>query len=133
MRDLLATTERFITQNVIARKELRSSAGCVSHVCNLLWAWRPFTDELWAAVEDKGRMKASFVDKRGRRRKRPANCIWTCQVIRTLTWLRSFLRHERGAISRTWVLSHYISEEADLVFLFDACPWGLGGILVEKG
>ena len=133
MQDLLATTERFIAANVISRKELRSCAGCVSHVCNLLWAWRPFTDELWAAVESPGRMKSAFVDKRGKRRKRPANCIWTYQVFRTLTWIRSFLRSEQGSISRTWVLAHYLSEYSDLVFLFDACPWGLGGILVEEG
>ena len=78
-------------------------------------------------------MKQFATTPKGSKRKRPQNCVWTHQVIRTLSWIRSFLKSERGAISRTWILRHYLAEDADLLFLFDACPWGLGGILVERG
>ena len=71
--------------------------------------------------------------KKYRTRRRPSNCVWTHQVIQTLSWLRSFLRRERGAVVRTWLLQHYMQEATDLTFLFDACPWGLGGILVQNG
>ena len=84
MHDLLATTERFIRANVISRTELRSYAGCVSHVCNLLWAWRPFTEELWAAVESTPKMRLDVNAKRGKTRKRPRGSLWTTQLIHIL-------------------------------------------------
>ena len=30
-------------------------------------------------------------------------------------------------------MSHYMASDTDLLFLFDACPWGLGGVLIHCG
>ena len=30
-------------------------------------------------------------------------------------------------------MTHDLSDATDLLFLFDACPWGLGGVLVHRG
>ena len=149
MRELATTTKQLMAKNVCSLKEIRSFAGAVNHVASLLWGWRPFLEELWAAISapKQATMPAANTTsstKRGGRRKKkakdkrvrsgaPPNCIWKTQIIQTLLWIDTFLAGDMGLLSRTWSLDQYIAVAADLTFSFDASPWGIGGVLVHKG
>ena len=50
MREFEAVAEEMSNTNVVSEKHLRSFTGAVNHIANLVWALRPFLDELWAAI-----------------------------------------------------------------------------------
>ena len=43
-KHLLESTDKFKQNNMTSKKDLRSYAGCVRHLANLVWAWRPFAE-----------------------------------------------------------------------------------------
>ena len=59
--------------------------------------------------------------------------MWNSQVIQTLIWIHTFLAGEMGVLTRAWDLADYTAQTAGLTFSFDACPWGIGGVLVHHG
>ena len=64
---------------------MQSFAGQTNHVANLLYAWRPFIAELWAAIYNR---KDS---KQGR--------VWIKQIAGTLRWIELFLNKRRGSLT----------------------------------
>ena len=52
LQDLLSIIETMETRNVILVKELHSFAGKCTNVATLLYMWRPFLTQLWAALSE---------------------------------------------------------------------------------
>ena len=50
MDNLLELTREINSLNIIPRKTMQTVAGKCSHVANMLFAWRPFLDPLWASL-----------------------------------------------------------------------------------
>ena len=106
---------------MIPKRDMKSYSGKVSHVANLIWAMRPFMEQLWAACESS----AGNAARRG--------SVWKRQVNDALTWIAAFLREQHGTLVRQWQLSAYLSSSTDVVITFDASPWGLGGVVFVSG
>ena len=116
MKDFGALVDELLRQRRVSLGEIRSFAGKANHICNLLYAWRPFISELWAAIYSRSAISS------GR--------VWIKQIISTLLWMRCFLDGHRGALIRTWHFDDFLHPEAAATLFLDASPWGLGGILV---
>ena len=61
MNEYAADVANLIKQRRITTRVLRSFAGRTGHIANLLYAWRPFISELWAALYDRQRAGSSRV------------------------------------------------------------------------
>ena len=116
--ELLELTRTYLSKNVISVKDLRSYVAKASNFATLLFCWRPFLSELWAAVtSDHGSSGA------------PANCLWTKQILPSLKWLHAFLVGEAGAIVRVYTLSAFGNRGKRINICTDASPWGLGAAI----
>ena len=111
-----------MNKNVLAVKELRSYVSKAGNFATLLFSWRPFLGELWAAV------CAPEVSTGA-----PSNCVWTQQVRSALLWIRAFLRRERGSIIRIFTLQAHRGGGQRVLMCTDACPWGVGAALFLDG
>jgi len=100
----------------IPLKKMQAFAGKANHVANLLYGWRPFIDELWAAIYSRSAIES------GR--------VWTKQVATTLAWLQLFLDGHKGSLTRSWRFHEYLHPRAPGTLYLDASGWGLGGVLV---
>ena len=58
LEDLLTEARAIGKNNKIKRKELRIFTGKSNHVASLIWTWKPFLDELWAAADSTHRSNA---------------------------------------------------------------------------
>ena len=112
---------RSLKTNKIKLKELRSLTGKCNHVASLIWTWKPFLDEMWAATETKRKTNAGY------------NKIWTKQVAGSLKWLVAFIMRESGEVSRTWSVATHLTPAYDVALVFDASPFGLGAVLYISG
>ena len=56
--------------------------------------------------------------------------LWRKQIDQTLRWIWFFLSRSSGRLTRQWYVDSYSSDVADVCFILDASPWGLGGLLV---
>ena len=105
--------------NVIAVKCLRTVIGKCMAIASVIYVWRPFVQELYAALH--GPTNA------------PQGCIWIKQVKHSLLWLLAFLNNEAGSIQRTYGLTQYLQTGTDVQITWDASPYGMGAYLTEKG
>ena len=90
-------------------------------MASLIWSWKPFLDELWAASASTTRSRAT------------QGCIWTKQISSSVNWLVAFMHHEKGEVSRTWSLEAHLTPAHRLPLVFDASPWGIGAVLYRDG
>lgn len=118
--ELLTTVEKHRGANVISTKDLRSLIGLACHFASVLYVWRPFLNELWAALQDTSANSRA-----------PPNCVWTRQISHTLDWLAAFLQRQRGALSITYSLDAYLNRGPPVRIVGDASPWGMGAYLVQ--
>ena len=86
-----------------------------------MWAWRPFTDQLWSALHSTKYSNA------------PRGHLWTRQVKQACRWILAFLEMEGTGVIRTVPLSAYLESAAALTFVTDASPWGLGAVALRHG
>ena len=135
LKDLATATKEILSKNVIGRRKLRKYTGSANHVSNLLFAWRPFLDSLWAAsaAGPKEQMagKAAWRSKH-RKTRAPKGTVWTKQIKGSLRWILDFLSGVHGPLTREWLLHHYVDTYTTLRMVLDASPWGLGGVLFEN-
>jgi hypothetical protein len=116
--------------NVIGEKELRSLAGKTSSIASVIYNWRPFVSELWAALGAQGTERGGAP---------PPGCIWTKQIARAVQWMRTFICRGRNAqrsaagITRVWLLESYLGRGPKISITFDASPFGLGAVLQIDG
>ena len=112
MDDLAVETDQLLRQHTVSFKRLRSYTGRVNHVCNLMWAWQPFTDQLWAALNSH----------RSKPTNAPRGQLWTRRLKQALRWIKAFMTMEGNAVSRSWPLSADLGAAAEWAFVTDASP-----------
>ena len=78
MADLKKLTVDVLKCPRIALDELRSYAGKANHVATLVYYWRPFLDQVWAALCESKPSNA------------PAGYVWVKQVRSSLSWVLAF-------------------------------------------
>jgi hypothetical protein len=120
IQDLTKQVEEALSGNVISRKALQSLAGRANHVASLLHVWRPFLQQLWAALSAPAGAA-------------PNRCVWVKQISVALRWLNVFLNGTSGVLTRSFSLESYMNWGPKFELTLDASPWGLGGILVIDG
>ena len=113
MDNLRQTTEDILKRNVVGHRKLKSYTGCANHVANLLFAWRPFLDTLWAASAGTSAQPEPHTKKKSQAFKRkksrsPRGTVWVKQVRTSLLWILSFLSLHQGPLSRTWDLHYFL-------------------------
>ena len=123
MADLATATEQLLRQHTITFKRLRSYTGRVNHVCNLMWAWRPFTAQFWAALNSD----------RSKPTNAPQGQLWPRQLKQALRWIHAFMKMEGSAVTRSFPLSAYLGSAAEWTFVTDAYPHGLRAIEIHRG
>ena len=125
MQELLSDTQELSRKNVVGKRALRSYTGRCNHIANLLFAWRPFMDTLWAAVTQG--------EKEQKRSWAPKGMLWTRQIRQSLRWVSTFLQGPQDKLSRTWSFEEFESIKRVVTITLDASPWGLGGVLQIDG
>ena len=105
-------------------KGLRSLAGELSWVAGLVPQVRPWVTMLWAAVT------TMLSPAPPGTRQRPRGTVFMPMVERPLLWIRSFLRGERGGISRHHALRPL--KQVQFHVRTDASTTGFGGILLSQ-
>ena len=53
MKDFAKDVQRLLRQRRIQLGVLTSFTGRTGHIANLLYGWRPFISELWAAISER--------------------------------------------------------------------------------
>ena len=120
---LLEIILEMLSANVISVKALRSLAGKATNVATLVPVWRPFLNQMWAALSalENGTSNA------------PANCVWTKQVESSLLWLVAFISGQSGSVSRTFDFKHCCGQSIPVEITTDASIYGYGGWLSVGG
>jgi hypothetical protein len=118
LRELL---QEYIPANVIPLKTLRSIGGKANNMATLLHVWRPFLNEIWAAI--------TLATNGDPSSNAPRNCVWMRQVLPAFLWLFAFLSEQRGAIIRTFTVAAYKCWGQTVSIITDASIWGFGAVL----
>ena len=123
LQELRSSTARFLQSNVVSLNELRSYVGLANHVASVLYVWRPFLAELWAALvsSDTSRTHA------------PHGFIWTRQIFSALQWISAFLHGLSGSMSLTYRVDAFHNLGLKIRIVGDASPWGIGSFLEVDG
>jgi hypothetical protein len=114
--DLKAQLAATLSSNIVSKKDLQSLAGRANDVATLLVVWRPFLQQLWAALSSDTSAA-------------PRNCVWTKMFRKAVIWLTAFPEGTTGSITRPFSVLAYMGQHDCLEFILDASPWGMGGIL----
>ncbi len=126
VEDMLQLTLKLLSRNVVGIRDLRSYAGKAVNFASVIHVWRPFLDEIWAAL----RCSTSGSSQAG---SAPVGCVWIAQVAPALLWIKAFLLGNAGSIRRCFTLSAYLRRGETVVICTDACPWGIGGWISVGG
>jgi hypothetical protein len=125
--EILEIIQRFRSANVLSAKELKSFVGKLVHISGTILAWRPFVNELWAALNSVNTERTGAA---------PPGCIWLSQIEHALQWMQAFLSPERNphlkegiGLVRTWLLAAYLGYGRNIRITLDASPYGLGAVL----
>ena len=120
VQELLAMINDCLAANVTSKKVLRTLIGKAMSIASVLYTWRPFLHELYAALHCK-------------ESKAPAGCVWTKQLQHSLHWLQCFLSEENGHIVRVFSVQHFLRAGPQVVITWDASPYGMGATLQVDG
>ena len=135
IHSLMDAIVKILKGPVASKKDLRSLCGVCSFVTGLIPTMRPFLSPLWAILSESGRSydsgaEAAHRGQSHRIRRLPSAMFHTKQAKHALGWILAFLRGSRGCIVRRYP----IAPPPRLTLLeiaTDACPWGIGGVLLE--
>ena len=97
MSGFTGLAQQTLRNHVISKDELRSLAGKSNHISTLIYAWRPFLDQLWAAIADQTSTRSS------------SNKVWVKQIEASLSRLLTFLEQEPETLVRMWRFDFYSS------------------------
>jgi hypothetical protein len=132
--DLWELISEMTSGNLVGVKKLRTFAGKASFIAALVIIWRPFLNEIWAALSSANSSRTGTA---------PRNCVWLSQISSSLTWMSAFLAPERNedfeynddgtnaGIRRVWFLEAYLGRGPRICLTWDASPFGLGAFLTE--
>ena len=118
--ELKALLSDVASANVVSIKALRSLAGKLCNAARLLTAWRPFLNDIWAALTAPTGNA-------------PRGTVWVRQILPAVRWFIAFLQCEGALIMRPFLFQAYVLPASRIVFTLDASPWGYGGVLLEDG
>ena len=122
MKEFHDLTVELLAKPKLTLDALRSYAGKANHVAALIYQWRPFLDQIWAALSIK---KVGTTA--------PVGAVWTKQVSYSLNWHLTFLRGSPGELVRSWRVDFFSHRGVEVIMILDASPFALGGILIEDG
>ena len=122
VQDLKTTLDQVIKLHVISVNNLRSLVGKLSNVAMLLVTWRPFLQQIWAALSVAG-LNTNC----------PTNAVWVRQIRPALLWFIAFLPDNHGGISRTFSLQAFSNACDQIDMILDAPPLALDGYLQING
>jgi hypothetical protein len=108
-----------LTSNVIPVKKLRTLIGKCMSIASVIYVWRPFIQELYAALHGPNHA--------------PNNRVWTKQIKHALVWLPAFLNEEAGCTRRIYSIEEYYCATSWVQITWDASPWGMGAFLTVDG
>ena len=94
MKDFTRDAAYYLHPGRIQLATLRSFTGRTSHIANLLYAWRPFINELWGTVHE--------------RKKAGDTRAYVKQILPTLRWRSTFLSRQRASLTRWWSFSAWL-------------------------
>ena len=123
LADLDTFIQEMLNSNVVSIKALRSLAGKGNNVAALLYTWRPFLNQLWAALSANETHSTNA----------PAQCVWAKHIFSSLSWLLAFIRRQKGTISRTFSYHSCFGLTAPVTITTDASIWGCGGWISMNG
>ena len=123
LTDLEAIIVEMMSSNVVAVKPLRSFAGKCTNIATLVYAWRPFLNQIWAALSQHDTELS----------RAPTQCVWTKQIVNSLTWLLAFIRGQQGSITRTFSYNSCFGITAPVVITTDASIYGYGAWISLAG
>jgi len=121
LRNLEAFIDEIAKGNVVSLSTVASLAGRGNHIASLVWALRPFSQQLWAALRSDCSSSA------------PPGCIWLKQIAGAVRWIKAFLVGSQGTLQRRFHLAKHFRVGGTVNLLLDASPWGFGGVLVYDG
>ena len=116
VQELRVLIDECMSSNLTSKKLLRTLIGKAMAVASVLYTWRPFLHELYAALHCK--------DSRA-----PAGCVWSKQLKHSLQWLKCFLSEEGGQIVRIFSVQHFLQSGPQVIITWDASPYGMGATL----
>ena len=118
--ELRGLVQQILSQNVVAKKLLRTCVGKLMAIASVLYVWRPFIQELYVALHET-------------QTQAPSGCVWVKQIRHSLEWMETFLSHEEAGIKRIYTLEHYRGVGSKVVITWDASPYGMGAMLQVDG
>ena len=127
MEKLLSQLKIFLKAPVVGVKALRSFAGSMAFVAGLVPVLRPFLAPLWAVLAKCATNDGGSGDSSSRT---AGKLVHTKRIAPSLTWIKALLEGEHGPMVRTFFAD---LEDEDKEVITDACPWGIGGVLYQKG
>ena len=127
MEKLLSQLKIFLKAPVVGLKALRSFAGSMAFVGGLVPVLRPFLAPLWAVLAKCATNDGGSGDPSSRT---AGKLVHTKRIAPSLTWIKALLEGEHGPMVRTFFAD---LEDEDKEVITDACPWGIGGVLYQKG
>ena len=134
VEDMRKLTNEILLLNVVGVRALRSYVGKAVNMASILHVWRPFLDEIWAALRGRGGGQGlEHMGTRNAAESAPTGCVWTSQVRPALLWIKAFLEGRQGTIQRVFTLQSYLRMGVQVDIVTDASPWGFGGWIAIDG
>ena len=112
---------RILSSNVVSCKLLRSYVGKAMNIATVIHTWRPFLQQLYAAIKTEGEGEA------------PRGCVWTKQVDTPVRWILAFVHQLRSHLVRRWDVATFANKGAKVTVMWDASPFGFGAVLIVNG
>ena len=119
VKEILQIITETLLSNVIAIKTLRTLIGKCMSIASVIYVWKPFVQEMYAALH--GPTQA------------PNGCIWTRQIQHSLVWLAAFLQEEAGTIKRQYSVAQFQPPVIRVQITWDASPYGMGAFITIDG
>jgi hypothetical protein len=106
-RELATKTSTTLRKTVITTRELRSLAGSLNFIAEVVHPLRPFLSPLWAALSSRKPDEGGRARKARRHDRLPKGLVEVQQCKHALRWITAFLDRQRGTISR---ITNYTSQ-----------------------
>ena len=119
--EVTALTQRLNEINSCPTKDIQRLAGILSFIATAVPHLKPFVDPLWAEIS---RAKSRCVSGR--------SFISTDRVRHAVSWIQGLMRARGNHLFSTFKLGLPLPKRR-VVWLTDASPWGLGGVLLVEG
>jgi len=118
-----------LDKSMLPVSKLRRLAGKGGWIMNLLPKARWTVQRLWGAIAEEERCKREGASRQTKRGGPRTDLVARRQVEAALRWLVAFWGSPLLRLERTFGAE---PPEAEFELIFDASPWGLGGVLIAR-